>query len=86
MPCGGMGNGLANLWAVAGKQVKEHDTVSEETSTEQTRCPDCGWHITGDFSWCPQCGARLQPYQCEYCEGTVPKNLSECPRCGAPLG
>ncbi len=85
MPCGGMRHGLADLWAVAGKQVSDTDPTLEETSTEQTRCPDCGWYITGDFSWCPQCGARLKPYHCEYCQGTVPKNFSECPRCGAPL-
>ena len=85
MPCSGMRNGLAGLWAIAGKQVEKTDAAPGEKPTEQTRCPDCGWRITGDFSWCPQCGSRLKPYQCEYCQGTVPKDYHECPRCGAPL-
>ncbi|MBW6466120.1 MAG: zinc ribbon domain-containing protein [Brevefilum sp.] len=57
-------------------QLKESDPM--------TACPDCGWKITNDFHWCPQCGVRIKPIQCTFCSGWVPQGMDSCPRCGAP--
>lgn len=84
MPCGGMRSGLAGLWAVGGKFV-EKDESSTPHISEMTRCPDCGWQITEEFTWCPQCGSRLKPYKCEYCRGLIIMPAEACPRCGAPF-
>lgn len=83
MPCGGSRSGLAGLWAIGGKLVQGEESAPNRISG-QTRCPDCGWRIAGDFDWCPQCGLRLKPYQCDYCQGTILQDIQECPRCGAP--
>ena len=85
MPCGGgFRSGLASLWAIAGQSNSEDDTFPHQDDV-QTRCPDCGWKITEAFLWCPQCGNRLRPYQCDYCKGHIPKDAVDCPRCGAPV-
>ena len=84
MPCGGMRPGLAALWALGSEQVQKDGLDSQEVKN-WAKCPECGWQITGEFSWCPKCGTRLSPYQCDYCRGIVPKDQQECPRCGAPV-
>ena len=83
MPCGRMGFGLANLWALAGENVQQKPD-SEAADKVFTHCPECNWKITGDFSWCPKCGRRLRPFQCEYCKNYFSREKSECPHCGAP--
>jgi len=85
MPCGGgFRPGLANLLAIGGQSNTEDELLPNHDDF-RTRCPDCGWKITDEFSWCPQCGNRLKPYQCDYCKGTLPKDAVDCPRCGAPV-
>ena len=49
-------------------------------------CPECGHEINGMFNWCPRCGSRMVPYQCEYCQGIIPRDARTCPGCGAPAG
>lgn len=83
MACGGMGSGLAKLWALAGEQdLKVSDTQDE--NKKFVKCPECNWEITGSFTWCPKCGTRLKPFQCAYCNSIYSRELSECPLCGAP--
>ena len=84
MPCGGMHSGLADLWAIGGNQSIK-DKQSSEKINNLTSCPECGWRSTGDFSWCPQCAARLRPWQCAFCQSTIPPQAQECIHCGAPL-
>ena len=81
MSCGRMGTGLAGLWAIGGKLTQK----DMPDTSEEAHCQECGWGITGGFSWCPQCGARLKPYRCEYCRGMTPRDAQECPHCGAPV-
>ena len=84
MPCGGMHDGLAGIWAIGGALLKEGKTAPN-AAKDLSRCPNCAWKITVDFDWCPSCGLRLKPYQCGYCRGTVMTSAQECPRCGAPV-
>jgi RNA polymerase subunit RPABC4/transcription elongation factor Spt4 len=83
MPCLGLGLDLLNL-----AQIKAPDAVQRSSEREgtgaQVRCPECAWEITQEFTWCPQCGLRMKPYQCVYCRSWVPVGLDACPHCGAP--
>lgn len=83
MPCGRMGSGLASLWTLAGEQEQKITNPGDSDKTF-VHCPECNWQITGNFTWCPKCGTRLKPIQCEYCKSSYSKDLSECPHCGAP--
>lgn len=84
MVCGKSGMGLAALLAIGGKAVG-FDPATSQIPDLLTKCPECGWEVALDFSWCPKCGFRLSPYQCEYCRSMVPKALDECAHCGAPI-
>jgi len=84
MPCGGRFNLLEGVRVILQDSLEiDKDTAAK---MDQSHCPDCGLAISKNFTWCPGCGYRLFPYQCDYCGGQVPRNADLCPRCGAPAG
>jgi len=83
MPCFGMGSDLIKLGSLILPEAVPALSGRQETRV-RVNCPECGWEITSDFTWCPQCGVRTKPYQCAYCRGWVPVGMEVCPRCGAP--
>lgn len=81
MHCGG-GRAYKGLLNLLKEEEKDENRHSPEGSSSV--CPECGYKISGRFDWCPQCGSRLMPYACEYCQGIIPRDAINCPRCGAP--
>ena len=81
MPCGGRFNVLGDVLETL-RQPRERDNGTGA----HIQCPECGWALNKHFTWCPSCGFRLVPTQCEYCNGLVPRDAQNCPGCGAPVG
>ncbi len=50
----------------------------------QITCSLCGRQTQAEFSWCPHCGAALQPQPCVYCGQELQPADANCPACGAP--
>ncbi len=83
MRCGGSRSGLMGL-LIAGTALAALPVEIRPEREFLTKCPHCSYAIKGDFTWCPQCGSRIKPYSCDYCEGSVPISAESCPHCGAP--
>ncbi len=83
MHCGRSRGGFLGL-LIAGTALAARP-VSDQSSRETTaKCSSCGRVIEGNFTWCPNCGIRMRPYPCDYCQGLVPVEAEDCPHCGAP--
>ena len=87
MHCGGRSSGLLTALLIGSQltRVNSEPEGHREPLVSRVHCPTCGWQIDKDYAWCPQCGARLRPFQCAYCQGTVPADAESCVHCGAPL-
>jgi hypothetical protein len=46
-------------------------------------CPNCATVVKAGFTFCPHCGAALQP-TCPHCGKGVEPSWSHCPNCGTP--
>jgi predicted RNA-binding Zn-ribbon protein involved in translation (DUF1610 family) len=91
MHCGGRRSGLLTALLVGSQLARDrsdsepHPASQAASQADPVQCPTCGWRIDKDYAWCPQCGARLQPFQCEYCRSMVPAEAENCTHCGAPV-
>ncbi len=66
--------------------------AEDERSTESFEfdCPECGSHIIGEVSRCPQCGVEfvieeVAEYECPQCGTSVLADATKCPSCGKVL-
>ncbi len=50
----------------------------------QIPCQNCGQSSVAGFTFCPNCGAALQP-SCPQCKRPVQPGFRFCPSCSAPL-
>jgi len=60
----------------------------EEEEVFEFDCPECGVHIVGETSRCPNCGVdfvieEVHEFECPLCGGAVPVDADICPGCGA---
>ena len=60
----------------------------EETEVFEFDCPECGAHIVGVVSKCPNCGVEfiieeVEEMKCPECGEPLPEDASQCPSCGA---
>jgi len=54
------------------------------------KCPSCGFEITKDVKFCPDCGTKIEVkkeklYVCPQCKGDVTKDDKFCPVCGKKI-
>jgi hypothetical protein len=66
----------------------ESPNHGEETEVFEFDCPECGTHIVGAVSKCPNCGVEfiieeVEEFKCPECGGLLPTDATECPECGA---
>lgn len=56
-------------------------------SVDDDRCPDCDANLTGDETFCPECGIRLpeKEPECPSCSSELTGDESFCPECGHEL-
>src|SRR5262245_92287 len=47
-------------------------------------CSSCGFAVTANFQFCPQCGTKLSQ-NCPQCGHGCPLSFRFCPQCGTPL-
>ena len=60
-------------------------SVVEEPATELETCPQCDADLpVGNAAFCPFCGARLSPQNCEACGAELESAWRFCAACGAP--
>lgn len=85
MRCGGRSPGLLTALLVGSQLTRVSPVAMKQSQKAEVHCPKCGYALTDNFAWCPNCGARSKPYQCTYCQGLVPIDAESCIHCGAPL-
>ena len=79
----------------AGMDHDEHQHASqfpptpradEAPSSEAQKCAHCGFPIKSGFTFCPNCGLKLQETICTACGQNVEAGWNTCAHCGSPLG
>ncbi len=68
------------------------DKREEEKGEEifEFDCPECGTHIVGEVTKCPNCGTEfvieeVPMIECPFCGESVPMEVTTCPSCGRSL-
>ena len=51
----------------------------------ETRCAHCGHSLQSNYTFCPNCGMKLQESHCPACGQTVETAWKACAFCGSPL-
>jgi len=79
----------------AGMEHGEHHHSSQSSSTPEAsvpaaasegKCAHCGFPLHAGFTFCPNCGMKLQENQCPACGQNVEAGWKNCAYCGSPLG
>jgi RNA polymerase subunit RPABC4/transcription elongation factor Spt4 len=50
------------------------------------KCGHCGYLLQSGFTFCPNCGMKLQESKCPACGQNVEAAWKTCAYCGSPLG
>lgn len=71
--------------------IRPQKTISEKyyedvgieilENNEESKCPQCGMHIIGEYIYCPHCGENINK-ECIKCKKLIYKKYDICPYCG----
>lgn len=70
----------------AGPPWSRTEAVHDSLRTAAGRtCGHCGFALRPGFTFCPNCGMRLEVGNCPACGQKVENNWKSCECCGSPL-
>ncbi len=78
----GRGRSEAQPWPPAPQAPPATNPAPQPQANLQ--CWNCGSVVTGLFTFCPQCGERLDSPACRYCGQALDPKAPVCAHCGAP--
>jgi Double zinc ribbon/Phospholipase_D-nuclease N-terminal len=68
----------------SGRSTATAPSASPTVKAPSPTCPSCQKPVEKGFTYCPHCGAPLQPV-CKNCGKSVESAWKACPHCGATL-
>jgi RNA polymerase subunit RPABC4/transcription elongation factor Spt4 len=60
--------------------------ASVSPATNGQKCAHCSYPLGSGFTFCPNCGMKLQESKCSACGQIVEATWKTCAYCGSPLG